>query len=394
MTETAAFVRPSSDGGIRVLIEEARLHQRRRHRYLALLTVSATVACLVALVASGALFGRTRPAVSLPGHPVRVEVLGAHSPLRLDLFWSVPPGPGSGANVTVNLNTGVVHTAAVPSSIFAIPRKGYLFGYGLNAGVSTSYDLRQTYHIWSGRYGPIVGAVPAADPADLWVSSGTGTATEVNGNEQPVAPTVTIPEGFLVDGQAGPDLVIAGPPPTEMLELWSPGRQQVMATLGSLSFVDRGVVAGGGLVVWADANVLHIAGSDGRAERVVTGPSGDWATSLDISPDGSRIGVVWQPAPGTRDAGAGGVVAIVDPSDGSSVTVPGSVGATDPLAWAPDGSRLFFPRAGPKGTSDAMVSYLIGSHRAESMRIPGLHLPGSFNSTGGAVIVWSTAAKS
>jgi hypothetical protein len=40
-----------------------------------------------------------------------------------------------------------------------------------------------------------------------------------------------------------------------------------------------------------------------------------------------------------------------------------------------------------------MVSYLIGSHGAASMRIPGIHLPGSFNSTAGAVIVWSTTAK-
>jgi hypothetical protein len=311
----------------------------------------------------------------------------------LDLFWSVPLGDGSGSNVTVNLNTGAVHTVAVPSSIFAIPRKGYLFGYGPNAGVSTSYDLRHTYHTWSGRYGLIVWTVPAANPADLWVSSPAGTATEVNGNEQPVAPTVTIPQGFLVDGQAGPNLVIAGPPPTQTLELWSPAQQQVLATFGSLKYVDRGVVVGGDLVVWADANVLHIAESDGQAERVVTGPSGDWATSLVISPDGSRIGVVWQPAPGTRDAGAGGVVAIVDSSDGSSTTVPRSVGATDPLAWSPDGNRLFFPRTGPKGTSVTMVSYLIGSHEAVSMRIPRVHLPGSFNSTAGAVIAWSTTAK-
>jgi hypothetical protein len=138
--------------------------------------------------------------------------------------------------------------------------------------VSASYDLRHTYHTWSGRYGLILWAVPAANSADIWVSSPAGTATEVNSNEEPVAPTVTIPEGFLVDGQAGPNLVIAGPPPTQMLELWSPAQQQVLATFGSLKYVDRGVVVAGNLVVWADANVLHIARGDGLAGTVVTDP--------------------------------------------------------------------------------------------------------------------------
>jgi hypothetical protein len=41
----------------------------------------------------------------------------------------------------------------------------------------------------------------------------------------------------------------------------------------------------------------------------------------------------------------------------------------------------------------SMASYLIGSGRAASMRLPGLHLPVSFNSTVGAIIVWSTTAK-
>lgn len=390
--ETADFVHPPSDRNTRVLIEEARLHKRRRHRYLACLIVMTALACVAALLGSGALSGTT-PAASHASGPPQVRVLGVHTPLRLDLFWSVPLGDGSGENVTVNLNTGAVHTVAVPSSIFAIPRTGYVFGYGLNAGVSTSYDLRHTYHTWSGRYGPIIWAVPAVNPADIWVSSTAGSATEVNGDEQAVAPTVTIPAGFLVNGQAGPNLVISGPPPTEMLELWSPAQQRVLATFGGLKYVDRGVVVGGDLIVWADGNVLHLAEGDGQAERIVTGPTGDWATSTVISPDGSRVGVVWQPAPGTRDAGAGGVVAIVDPSDGSSTTVPGSVGATDPLAWSPDGSRLFFPRAGPRGTMVTMSSFLIGSHQAASMRIPGLHLPGSFSSTAGAVIVWSTTAK-
>jgi hypothetical protein len=384
-------VHPTSDRDIRVLIVEARRHRRRRHRYLTFLTVMTAMTCVAALLASGVLFSSTRPATSHPSYPAKVQVLGAHSPLRLDLF-SVPHGDGPG-NVTVNLNTGAVHQVADPSTVFAFARKGYLFEYDQFTGMSTSYDLRHTYHTWSGRYGLIVWAVPAANPADIWVSSAAGTATEVNGNEQPVGPTVTIPEGFLVDGQAGPNLVIAGPPPTQMLQLWSPAQQQVLATFGSLKYVDRGVVVGGNLVVWADANVLHIAKGDGQAGTVVTGPSGFWATSLAMSPDGSRIGVVWQPAPGTPNAGAGGVVAIVNASDGSSTTVPGSVGARDPLAWSPDGSRLFFPRAAQKGSSMSMVSYLIGSSRAASMRIPGLHLPASFNSTDGALIVWSTTAK-
>ena len=96
--------------------------------------------------------------------------------------------------------------------------------------------------------------------------------------------------------------------------------------------------------MWSVRDVVHIDGANGAPGPVLVGPKGDVATSLVSSPDGTRIAIIFQPAPGTKDARTGGVVDIVDVSDGSIMTVPGSAGARNLLAWSPDGSRIFFPR--------------------------------------------------
>jgi hypothetical protein len=105
----------------------------------------------------------------------------------LDLFWSEPIGYGPGANVSVNLSNGLVHTAPYALAVYGLARDGYILGSTNTETVSMSYDLRRTLHAWTGKYGNA--PVPASNPADIWVSSGNG-ATEVNQYERPVVPTV------------------------------------------------------------------------------------------------------------------------------------------------------------------------------------------------------------
>ena len=231
-----------------------------------------------------------------------------------------------------------------------------------------SYDLRHTYHSWTGTYGNY--AVPANNPSDIWVTSGTA-ATEVNQYERPVAPTVAIPPGTGVVGQAGPNLVLLGSPPTQLLELWSPAQQRVLATFGAQEYSDADPTANQDSVVWSDRNVVHIDGANGVPGPVVIGPSGEVATSLTLSPDGTRVAIVFQGAPGTTGARNEGVVDIADMSDGAHRTVPGSAGARGLLAWSPDGSRIFFPKLNRADTSVTMASYRIGSKGATSFKIPG-----------------------
>ena len=367
------------------LIEEARRHQRRRHRQLAALIVLIVVVSGVVLISSTRAPRNTVPNRADRGAPKGTPLVRSRTPLTLDLFWSQPSGYGPGANVSVNLSNGAVHTAPEVLSVFGLARQGYILGSTTNAAASMSYDLRHTLHTWTGEYGDY--PVPANNPSDIWVSSGTGTATELNQYEAPVAPTVAIPALTVVEGQAGPNLVIGGSLPTELLELWSPAQHRVLATFGGQEYSDALPTVNQSHVVWSDRDAVHIDGANGAPGPVLVGPKGDVATSLVISPDGTRIAIIFQPAPGTTDARTGGVVDIADVSDGSIMTVPGSAGARDLLAWSPDGSRIFFPRFNRTNTSVTMTTYELGSQRATSFAIPGLQLPSNFNGASGSVVV-------
>jgi hypothetical protein len=155
---------------------------------------------------------------------------------------------------------------------------------------------------------------------------------------------VAIPPGTGVVGQAGPNLVLLGSPPAQPLELWSPAQQRVLATFGAQGYSDADPTANQDSVVWSDRNVVHIGGADGVPGPVVIGPRGEVATSLHLSPNGTRVALVFPGAPGTAGARTEGVVDIADVSDGSASTVPGSAGARDLLAWSPDGRQIFFPK--------------------------------------------------
>jgi hypothetical protein len=339
----------------------------------------------VVIISSTAAFRDTVSNRTDRGTPKGTPLVRSRTPLTLDLFWSQPLGDGPGANVSVDLNNGAMHIAPEVLSVFGLARQGYVLGSTNTVAVSVSYDLRHTHHSWTGKYGDF--PVPANNPSDVWVSSGTGAATELNQYERPVAPTVKIPVDTGVEGQAGPNLVVIGSPPMQMLELWSPAQQRVLATLGAQEYSDADPAVSSNAIVWSDQDVVHIDGADGVPGPVLIGPKGEVAKSLDISPDGSRVAIVFQPAPGTADVRTGGTVDIVDVADGSSMNVPGSDGARDLLAWSPDGSRIFFPKFNGTNTSVTMASYLIGSQRATSFAIPGLHLPTDFNGASGSVVV-------
>ena len=370
------------------IIEEARRLQRRRQRRLAvLITVLIVVFGAVALFSSTPALKTTAPTRTGQGTPTGTPLVNSPMPLTLDLFWSVP----TEMNVSINLGTGAVKTFTNLGPIFGIARQGYILGFTNNVVGAFSYDLRHTFSTWTGRYGG--NPVPANDPSYVWVSSGAGTATEVNRSEEPVAPTVVIPAGTIVEGQAGPNLVLIGSPPTQQLELWSPTQQRILATLGSQEYSAALPDVSASNFVWSNRNVVNIDRADGAPGPVLLGPSGDYARFLAISPDGSKVAVVFQPAPGTPRAGRGGIVVVEDIASGLSTTVSGSTGALNLVAWSPDGSLVFFPRLNPADTSVSMATYRIGSRHVAPLPIPGLHLPPNLNGAWGSVIVGSAASN-
>src|ERR1700733_5376025 len=219
-----------------VIIEEARQHkQRRQRRVLVLVTVAVAFLGGLALIGAALASRTSQPAGSALPIPPSAPLVNSRTPLILDLFFGVPIGEGPYKNVAVNLQTGTVRTIDNLGPVYGIARNGYLLGFNNNAVSAFSYDLGHTISTWTGSYGR--NPVPANNSTDVWVSSSAGTATEVNQYERPVAPTVTIPQGSVVEGQVGPNLLLmAGNPPTLSLELWSPTQQRVFATLGSEMF--------------------------------------------------------------------------------------------------------------------------------------------------------------
>jgi hypothetical protein len=176
-----------------------------------------------------------------------------------------------------------------------------------------------------------------------------------------------------------------------MLELWSPAQQKILATFGALEYSDAVPTVNQTSVVWSEQDVVHFGRANGLAGPTLVGPKGDVATSLDISPDGSRVAIVFNPAPGTSKARTGGVVEIASVSNGSSMTVPGSAGAKDLLAWSPDGNRIFFPKL--TKSSVTMATYRIGGRHASYFQVPGLRIPTNLAGATGSVVVVDAPSK-
>ncbi len=80
---------------------------------------------------------------------------------------------------------------------------------------------------------------------------------------------------------------------------------------------------------------------------------------------------------------------VVDTSSGAVQPVPGSQGATGPVAWAPGGGRIFFGQAVRRGSSVAVSSYALGGRRATLLRLSGASLPKGFSPPTAALVAWS-----
>jgi hypothetical protein len=332
----------------------------------------------------------TRP----PAHLREAPVLAVSPEINLDVMSST-------LQVAVNLATGEVHpaspiaTAASPAANirYGLPRSGYILGTVTDGGetVSVSNDLQKVIHVWAG--GGLYPA-PASNPSDVWLSrefDSPPQAQEFNKDERAVGPAVPIPFGSVVLGQLGADLVVmTEADPTQLLELWDPSSQQVLANFGPFDQMTTTPTS----VAWTSGNVLHIDTLGRPGEVTVTGPVGDWAGALTGSSDGASLAVIWQPAPGSL--GASSKAQIVGQSDlwlvntgtGTSTMVPGSSGTVGPIAWTGDGTRVFFGQRTQRPSREVISTYLLGGHHARKLTIPHVKLSNLFGPTNGSLIVW------
>ena len=305
--------------------------------------------------------------------------------------------------VTVNLAHGYIRgrTSSLPlgaGPAHVLARAGYVIGLGgadlgLSADelVSLSPDLHHVIHRW----GPSASAFPAPanNPNDVWLTrspfGATNSAAEYDGRGVMVGQPIPIPARSFVIGQCGPSLILEKSPTTQVLELWDPASESVIASLGPWDQVASTSTQ----VVWTTGNTLHVDSPQGDPLRTVTGPSDDWATAMSISPDGSKVAVVWAPRPGSPAAASFRSIArrsrlvLVDPKTGRSAVVPASIGASGPVAWTPDGSRLFFGQFNNKHIP-GIATYALSTGKAEHLELPGVHLPADFGPPVGSIYVW------
>jgi hypothetical protein len=302
------------------------------------------------------------------------------------------------SQVRVNLAHGYVqgaqHLAAGGAgSPIALARDGYILNSRVGGPYqSVSDDLQHVRHTWASSDGQY--PAPASNPADIWLSNPYAPrswAQEYNEYGRSVGSPVALPEGSIVLGQIGQTLVLQSAPPAQSLELWSMTDQQLISTLGSWDQV----ATSPNLLAVASSNTLRIASSDGSVSQTFTGPSGDWATSMAFAPNGTELAVVWAPRPGSpytssrRTVDAHSNLALINAITRSSSLVPRSQGAVGPVAWIPDGSRLFFGQATRNGTSVGIATIAVGGTEPIHLKIPGVTLPLDLGSAIGSLITWT-----
>jgi Tol biopolymer transport system component len=81
-------------------------------------------------------------------------------------------------------------------------------------------------------------------------------------------------------------------------------------------------------------------------------------------------------------------VMIVNTSDGAGSTVPDSSGVSGPVAWTPDGSRIFFGQVSRSGSTTSIATFLLGSNASQRLKIPGVELTRDTTSSS-ELFVWS-----
>ncbi len=281
----------------------------------------------------------------------------------------------------------------------AFPRQGYLMAVGVGGYESVSYDLQTIFYTWSGSQGS--NPVPASKPADVWLSDPvghSGQAQQFDEYGRTVGSPVGIPPDSIVLGQTGPNLVVVvqGTSFGQPLELWNPVEQRVVTTLGQF----QQQVSTPIFVAWTEGNALYVDSPEGSRLSSASGPIGDWATALASDPSTTKLAVVWAPRPGSPRATSRIVIdrasrlGLMNIASGTSRLIEGSEGVIGPLAWAPDGSGLYFGQVAGHSQAVRIMTYVLASGELTRLELPRLNLPYYFNQSTGALISWARSWSS
>jgi hypothetical protein len=375
----------------KALFKEARRRRRRRWALggVALVLAGISVAGLFAITTA------RRPGASHASVPRGNRSPAARS-VQQTAHLDVLVG---GVQISVRLTSGNHKLSIRPAGAgvrapVAFPRQGYVLAEGVGGYESVSYDLQSVYFSWDGSQGS--NPAPASNPADVWLSDPSNhvsQAQEFDEYGQKVGSPVAIPPGSVVLGQSGTSLVVVvqRPPAGQPLLLWNPVDQRVMAALGQFDQQ----VSTTKFVAWTAGNELFVDSSGGVRLLRATGPVGDWATALAFDPSETKLAVVWAPRPGSAEATTWAAVdrhsrlGLIAIGSGSSRLIDGSAGVTGPLAWAPDGARLYFGQAGSRGQSVKVTAYDLTANRLTTVVLSKFNLPSDFDASTGALISWA-----
>jgi hypothetical protein len=381
-----------------------RLRSRRRFGLVTGIALIVAIAAITVGLTSETTTSAHHSVATPKARPKAVPVLDVEPSINMDILSKQVQVSLNLASGDVTRSAAVVMSASVGSGVaIGIQRQGYIVGLAADSDnyISVTDDLQTVLHTWTGRFGQY--GAPASNPSNLWISdpySTPSTATEVNGNEVPVGPTVPIPRGTIVAAQDGSDLILEdngnGP---ETLEIWDPAARRVVVNYGSYG----SVASSSSQFAWTSSgNILHIVNDGETAGKTVVGPDGDWLTDLVFSPDGSKIAIIWAPVPGSPRAYTSGQidsyseVQIVNGSSGAASMVPDSSGVTGPIAWMPDGSRIFFGqivrRAGSLAGSArplTIATFALRGSSSQQLILSGVVLPSYFSPVTSGLVVWS-----
>jgi hypothetical protein len=276
----------------------------------------------------------------------------------------------------------------------AFSRQGYVMAVGVGGYESVSYDLQTIFFTWSGSQGS--NPVPASNRADVWLSDPvghSGQAQEFDEYGRTVGSPVGIPADSVVLGQTDSNLVLVvqGTSFGQPLVLWNPIEQRIVATLGQF----QQQVSTPTFVAWTEGNALYVDSPEGSRLSSASGPTDDWATALASDPNSTKLAVVWAPRPGSPRATSRNVIdrdsrlGLMNIAAGTSRLVDGSEGVIGPLAWAPDGSGLYFGQVARHSQAVKIATYVLASGEVTSLELPKLNLPSFFNQSTGALISWA-----
>lgn len=376
-----------------VLFKEARKRRQRRWIGGTCLIVLAIVATFVDLTVSGE--APPSPGSAAQNDHSRVPEGSAAAQGRVNLDVLTAQSQMTATVLGIRVVRGSIRPAApADGAAVAFPRAGYVVGDAMGQDQSIADDLHSSLHTWTTSEGQY--PAPANNPADIWLSypgGQLGRAQEYDGRGRPVSAPVQIPAGWgwIVVGQAGPNLLLQSPAPHQTLELWDSTKDRVVATLGAFD----AEASTPSVVAWTRGNVLHLGTSAGAPLSSFVGPYGDRASSLSFSPNANQIAVVWSPSPGV-DEGASRVelaskdqLDLVRASSGVANLLPLGGRIVGPVAWAPDGNQIFYGQIDPSGASVDIATYDLANHQRAALGLSQADLPADFNSATGALIAWT-----